>query len=305
METTIQNTMQNKLFDFDKVKVQGITLEQLERTQLEKDVMGKPLRGIYHFELLRQILSMCKMMGYDTEVYDLFAAQNKERMQPGVVIIPEAEEKYGERAVEAHLLRRVFANIRIKDFDDEETTTNLSIAFHQKGIQVGFGANVIICHNQCMLCADRYISTYNEKGNPRRGAEEKVDVSKVLETVKGWLIDAKMHIESDRKKIAMMKNIPVNADQMFRLIGLLTALRVKCDTLHKEIRSKEFYPLNQAQISLFTEKMILHYHKEQHITLWDVYNAATDLYKAQSMDIPSMLPQNRAMVSFLTEQFGL
>lgn len=41
------------------------------------------------------------------------------------------------------------------------------------------------------------------------------------------------------------------------------------------------------------------------ISASDLYNSATDLYKADSMDIPALLPQNRAMVRFLDEQFGL
>lgn len=301
----MESTLENKFLSFDQAKVQTLTLDQLERTQLEKDVYGKPLRGIYHFALINQILELCKEYGYNPEVYDLFAAQNKERQSPGVVIIPEVEERYGERAVEAHLLRRVYANVRLTDMDDEEHTTNLAVAFHQKGIQVGFGNMVKICHNQCMLDAGQYIATYNDKGSGRRSSEDKVDIPQVIEAVKSWLFDARHIIITEREKIARMKEIEVSADQMFKLIGLLTAIRVKCDTNIKAIRDNRTYPLNQAQICQFTEAMILRYHETQRISVWDIYNGATELYKANSMDIPAMLPQNRAMASFLEEQFNL
>lgn len=301
----MKSTLENKFLSFDQAKVQTLTLDQLERTQLEKDVYGKPLRGIYHFALINQILELCKEYGYSPEVYDLFAAQNKERQSPGVVIIPEVEERYGERAVEAHLLRRVYANVRLLDMDDEEHTTNLAVAFHQKGIQVGFGNMVRICHNQCMLGSGQYIATYSEKGNGRRSSEDRVDVPQVIEAVKSWLFDARHIIITEREKIAKMKEIEVSADQMFKLIGLLTAIRVKCDTNIKAIRDNRTYPLNQAQICQFTEAMILRYHEAQHISVWDIYNGATELYKANSMDIPAMLPQNRAMAAFLDEQFNL
>lgn len=245
---------------------------------------------------------MCREQNYDVEVYDLFAAQNKDRNTPGVVLLPQVEAQFGERAVEAHILRRVFANIRIKDFDDEETTTNLAVAFHQKGIQVGFGPNVMICHNQCMLNREHYIATYSEKGTGRGNG---VTIPEVLDVVKSWLVDARHIIVTEREKIEKMKQIQVDAQQMFILIGMLTALRVKCDTHIKEIKESRVYPLNQAQISTFTESMLLQYHNEQRVTVWDIYNAATDLYKANTMDIPSLLPQNRAMVGFLTEQFNL
>lgn len=95
------------------------------------------------------------------------------------------------------------------------------------------------------------------------------------------------------------------AQQMFTLIGMLTALRVKCDTHIAEIRENRTYPLNQSQISRLTEDMMYRYYQNGKVTVWDLYNGATELYKADTMDIPALLPQNRAMVGFLSEQFGI
>ncbi len=298
----METTMNNKFFDFEKAKVQTLTLDQLERTHKENDVYGNPLRGIYHYALLNEIISMCHEQNYNVEVYDLFAAQNKDRNTPGVVLLPQVEAQFGERAVEAHILRRVFANIRLTNFDDEEKTTNLAVAFHQKGIQVGFGNMVKICHNQCMLSPTQYIATYSEKGTGRGNG---VTIPEVLDTVKSWLLDARHIVVEERERIEKMKSIQLDAQQIFVLIGMLTALRVKCDTHETEIKENRVYPLNQAQISKFTESLLLRYHRERKVTVWDIYNAATDLYKATSMDIPALLPQNRAMVSFLAEQFSL
>lgn len=298
----METTLNNKFFDFEKAKVQTLTLDQLERTHKENDVYGNPLRGIYHYALLNEIIGMCKEQSYNVEVYDLFAAQNKDRNTPGVVLLPQVEAQYGERAVEAHILRRVFANIRLTNFDDEEKTTNLAVAFHQKGIQVGFGNMVKICHNQCMLSPTQYIATYSEKGTGRGNG---VTIPEVLDTVKSWLIDARHIIVTEREKVEKMQSIQVDAQQLFLLIGMLTALRVKCDTHESEIKETRVYPLNQAQISKFTESLLLRYHRNQNVTVWDIYNAATDLYKANSMDIPALLPQNRAMTAFLDEHFGL
>lgn len=298
----METTLNNKFFDFEKAKVQTLTLDQLERTHKENDVYGNPLRGIYHYALLNEIIGMCKEQSYNVEVYDLFAAQNKDRNTPGVVLLPQVEAQYGERAVEAHILRRVFANIRLTNFDDEEKTTNLAVAFHQKGIQVGFGNMVKICHNQCMLSPTQYIATYSEKGTGRGNG---VTIPEVLDTVKSWLIDARHIIVTEREKIEKMQSIQVDAQQLFLLIGMLTALRVKCDTHESEIKETRVYPLNQAQISKFTESLLVRYHRNQSVTVWDIYNAATDLYKANSMDIPALLPQNRAMTAFLDEHFGL
>lgn len=292
---------EGKFFDFDKSKVQTLDLAQLERTHKENDVYGNPIKGVYHFQLINQIIDLCREQSFDVEVYDLFAAQNKDRMTPGVVLLPQVEAQFGQRAVEAHILRRVYANVRIKDFDENGYTTNLAIAFHQKGIQVGFGNNVMICHNQCMLSPDQYIATYGDKGQGRGNG---ATLEEVMDTVKSWLVDARHIIVTEREKIETMKSITCDVDRLYTLIGMLTAMRVAVDTQRKEIKTYTTYPLNQSQISKFTENLMLR-HLDGKVTAWDVYNAATDLYKADSMDIPAILPQNRAMVSFLDQQFNL
>lgn len=288
---------EDKFFDFEKAKTQAITLEQLSRTHREDDVYGNPLRGIYHFDLFNKVIDECTELGYNVEVYDMFAAQNRDRQSPGVVRLPQVEAVKGQHAVEAHILRRVYANIRITDFDNDETTTNVSVAFHQKGIQIGFGPNVMICHNQCMLSPELYMSSYSEKGKKGSGME----VAAMLDTLKSWLVDARHIIETDRERIAKMKETRITAEQMFLLIGLMTATRVKADTSRKSIRENITYPLNQSQITLFTEDMLEAYHDKEFVTAWDMYNSATNLYKANRMDIPALLPQNRAMVNFMRD----
>lgn len=286
---------EDKFFDFEKAKTQAITLEQLSRTHREDDVYGNPLRGIYHFDLFNKVIDECTELGYNVEVYDMFAAQNRDRQSPGVVRLPQVEAVKGQHAVEAHILRRVYANIRITDFDNDETTTNVAVAFHQKGIHIGFGPNVMICHNQCMLSPELYMSSYSEKGKKGSG----MDVAAMLDTLKSWLVDARHIIDTDRERIAKMKETRISAEQMFLLIGLMTATRVKADTSRKSIRENITYPLNQSQITLFTEDMLEAYHDKEFVTAWDMYNSATNLYKANKMDIPALLPQNRAMVNFM------
>lgn len=288
---------EDKFFDFEKAKTQAITLEQLSRTHREDDVYGNPLRGIYHFDLFNKVIDECTELGYNVEVYDMFAAQNRDRQSPGVVRLPQVEAVKGQHAVEAHILRRVYANIRITDFDNDETTTNVAVAFHQKGIQIGFGPNVMICHNQCMLSQDLYMSSYSEKGKKGSG----MGITAMLDTLKSWLVDARHIIETDRERIAKMKETRITAEQMFLLIGLMTATRVKADTSRKSIRENITYPLNQSQITLFTEDMLEAYHDKEFVTAWDMYNSATNLYKANRMDIPALLPQNRAMVNFMRD----
>ena len=109
----METTELRKTFDFSKEKVQTITLAELEATYKENDVYGRPLGGIYHSDLINGISDMARRAGLEVELGDLFAVNNLDGKRPGVALLPEVEEKEGERSIRAHLLRRVFATIKL------------------------------------------------------------------------------------------------------------------------------------------------------------------------------------------------
>lgn len=301
-ENKLMSDNSNKFLDFETSKVQILTLEQLERTEKENDVNGQPLKGIYHFDLIRQIQDKCQSYGYQPEIYDLFAANNKDRNTPGVTRLPEKEALIGDRAVEAHILRRVFCNIRLRDLDsgsgNEAITTNMAVSFHQKGIQLGIGRNVVICHNQCMLNAENYAATYSDINSGRRSYQ----LNELLGKADSWLANLRDIVASDDETIERMKQRKIIAQEMFTIIGMLTALRVASETRHKSIRNIQVVPLNQGQISKLTERMMLTYAENNEVTAWDLYNAATDMYKSTQLDQPMILSQNLAMSNFIQQQ---
>lgn len=301
-ENNLMSDNADKFLDFETSKVQILTLDQLERTEKENDVNGKPLKGIYHFELIRKIEDMCASHGYQPEIYDLFAANNRDKNTPGVTRLPEKEAIIGDRAVEAHILRRVFCNIRLRDLDrgdgSDAITTNLSLSFHQRGIQLGIGRNVVICHNQCMLHAEHYAATYSDTNSRRLS----YNLDELLEKADAWLVNLRSIADADDEAIERMKQRKIMAQEMFTIIGMLTALRVAAETKHKEIRNAQVIPLNQAQIGRLTEKMMMAYHIKSEVNAWDLYNAATDMYKSTQLDQPMILSQNLAMSSFIQEQ---
>ena len=278
---------------FEDDKVQCLRLDTLRATHKENDVYGNPLRGIYHYALIDKILEMAHAAGLHAELTDLFAAQNKDRQLPGVVLLPQVEQHYGPHAVQAHILRRVFATIRIRDLDTGELTTAVAVAYHQRGIQLGFGSHVLMCHNQCMLGADCYVTTYGQAG---------LTVDSALDRVKTWFEQFETRVLTERRLIDALRQREVTETEMFELIGRLQTLRVRSDTARREIKPVELYPLNQAQISRFTEDLLVQRFIKPSITAWDVYNAATACYKPTSMDIPKIMPQNLMMIDLLKDQ---
>lgn len=274
-----------------------MTLDTLRRTHRENDIYGKPVKGIYHYELIERLAEMCRKYNLNYEVEEIFAAQNKNRDQPGVVILPEVEKHFGEQAVEAHVLRRVYATIRIRNWETEELTTTLVVAFHQNGIQVAIGPCVMICHNQCILSPERTAMTYGH---------DKLTLDELFERVDEWLSNFEQQMNEDRERIRRLKEKTVSQAEMYAYIGLLTALRVSHDSKDKRLSSSvETYPLNQGQISDFTEDLLKLRIQKGQITAWDIYNVATEIYKPGRTDIPAMIPQNGAMAEVLLSDTSL
>lgn len=289
----------NHFLNFETDRVQPLTMAQLKRTVRENDGKSNdPLQGIYHYKLLEELADICESQGYQAEVFDMFATNNRDKQTPGVSLYPELEARYGTRAVEAHSIRRLFTNLRIRDFDTDEVTTNLAVSYTQKGIQVGIGRNVIICHNQCMLSGKRYIATFNMKG---QRFEQRLTPMELIKHVKGWIMDLRRIVNEDDQTIERMKQTTLTPAQVMLIIGMLTTIRVQNDTVIDEIRTRhpQVYPLNQSQISRFTEHLLLEQHKEGIVTAWSMYNAATDLYKPQTNEQSTILTQNLSMVDFM------
>ena len=268
-----------------------MTLDTLRRTHKENDIYGNPVKGIYHYEVIERMTDICKKYNLNYEVEEIFAAQNKNKAQPGVVVLPQVEEKYGENAVEAHVLRRVYATIRIKNWETDELTTTLVVAFHQDGIQAAIGPCVLVCHNQCILSPERSVSNYGK---------EKVSTEELFDRVDGWLSNFEEQMNEDRERIRRLKEKTITPVEMYAYIGLLTALRVSHDSSDKRLSSTvETYPLNQSQISIFTEDLLKLSQEKQTLTAWDVYNCATELYKPGKTDLPAMIPQNGALAEMM------
>lgn len=290
-----------QFLDFEQNKVQPLTLDQLMRTNRENrgDDNSQP-HGIYHYALIQKMLDMASEHGFHPEVYDLFATNNRDKQTPGVSLYPELEKQYGERAVEAHTIRRVYANIRIKDFDDEETTTNMALAYTQMGIQVGIGTNVKVCHNQNMLGRGNFVSDYSTHFKYASGEIEKKNLDGIIETIASWLTNLENIVVTERDMIHRMKATVIDADTLYKIIGLLATIRTASDTSIKRIKYKgNIYPMNQSQLNKWIEALLVEQKDHGQITAWSMYNAATNLYKPATAETNLILPQNMAFTEFM------
>lgn len=183
-------------FDFQQNGIEVMDFETLQRTYKENDIYNNPVQGIYHYQVIQRMMDICEKHNLDYEVEEIFAAQNRNKTQPGVSILPQVEQIHGEKAVEAHILRRIFTTIRIKDWETDELTTTLVVAYHQDGVQAAIGPCVKICHNQCILSPERSVCNYGKK---------KVTTEELFDTVDGWMANFEVNMNEDIGRIQRLK----------------------------------------------------------------------------------------------------
>lgn len=278
--------------NFQEEPVQTMDLATLKRTQKEH-IGGVPLREIYHFDAIERALGLCSKYGLDYHIEEIFAAHNKNKQFPGTSLLEQAEAQYGKNAVEAHILRRVFTTIRIDNFETEELTTTLALAYHQDGIQAAIGPCVKVCHNQCVMFAERRAFTYGK---------EKKSVDGLFQTIDGWLANFQNQMSADRDRIEMLKNTRFTHEQVITFIGVLASIRVAHDSRDKSLRDVvETYPLNNTQVNTVTEELLRMMQTKPFLTGWEVYNAMTLRYKPEEAEIPTLIPQNFAAVETLVD----
>ena len=304
-----------KTFDFSKEKVQTITLAELEATYKENDVYGRPLGGIYHSDLINDISDIARNAGLEVEMGDMFAVNNLDGKRPGVALLPEVEEKEGERSIRAHLLRRVFATIRMAPHQPPPVggfCPAIAISYSQHGIQIGIGPNIHICRNQTILCAKQMIANF---GYCRLEMDKK-DLAGPdwwRPTVEGWIDEVAKGVMQQQWAdiIQSLDEQLVYESDMQQIFGGLMQLRIQADTSEKSLRTGEIPPLTQSQINHCMERVLIkHFGKggAGMCTKWDILNAMTDTLKPLNdsdgirvpiCDTSRLLPQLAKCAEFL------
>ena len=324
--------------NFAEKSVQVLTLEELEKSYHENLTTGGPVGGIYHFALIQQVLEAFEKRGLKPVVQEIFAASNRDSKRPGVTILPQLEEQYGERAIEAHLLRRVYANIEIRCDETDDVVTCLAVAYHQKGIQLGIGPMVKVCHNQTILGAQDVVSNYSCFSWQNR--KERLTLADVLARAEQWAEEYEPYQKLRQERVNQLKSAQMEYKDMLMLIGKLVEKRILHDTPNELLHVATPYPLNSGQINETAEQLMGLFaghrtlgsdpsvpseiaHKGQTpcapkgqtpcapkdqtpcapeaISYWDAYQQLNTVLKPGRMDIPQVLPQSLALFETLEE----
>lgn len=287
-------------------KTKGISLAQLKESADIVDIKGTLSNEINAYQLINQVTNICQEYNLMYEIKDLFVADNKNKaLGNGISINKQLCEAYQTEnqttniPFKAVTFNRVFANINLTDMSNSTHIANIVVASNQKGLQVGIGANAYACRNQCILGTKHLITTY--------GSDDKVkNISDFIERVRQMIRE--YSFDRDINILNKMKQIKIDSNTIYQMIGELTAIRCAYDSKIKSIKSlinSDVYPLNQSQICKFTESLLLTFKTKGVLSLYDVYQSATALYKCASMDMPNILVQNNAFTSYLNERYNL
>ena len=290
----------NKQLNFAEAPVQVLTLEELERSYHENLPTGDPVGGIYHFALIQKVLELFEQRGLKPVVQEVFAAANRDSKRPGVTLLPQLEEKFGERAIEAHLLRRVYANIEIRSDETDDIVTCLAVAYHQKGIQLGIGPMVKVCHNQTILGAQDVVSNYTCYSGQSR--KDKLTLEMVMTRAEQWAEDYEPYQKIRAERVSDMKSAQMDRDRMLRLIGVLVEKRILHDSQNEVLHVATPYPLNSSQINETSEQLIALMRHDEPVSYWDAYQQLNTVLKPGRMDIPQVLPQSLALFETLYQE---
>lgn len=289
--------------DFSKNRTQELSLEDLARTYCENYPNGEPVGGIYHHILIAAMLGRIEKVGLKPELQNITAADNRDRMRPGVTIFKEMEAKYGEGSFESHALRRVYAMIKVKDFEEKDTDYNCAISYHQKGISVGFGPQVRVCSNMMIMGARYYIST-TSLGSIIGKQENMKNVAELLGKCDEVLEGFSEHVVTWREQLAQLKTVRLEVNQCRVIFSRLMEERILFDTANKTLHKTVIYPLNDTCIKRAYERYLAFVapHSNKAVTAWDLYNILNEDLKPSRVDMPVLQPQMVRLNDFLFKE---
>lgn len=317
----------NEIFKFNEGEtVKDIPLQILAQSLMITDSKGRPPknRPIQSWELVDTIHSLCTEAGLDVEIKHIYVPEKESTP----VINKEEKDLYasGENIpINKWLFNKVGIVIHLNHPDDHESVTAIAAAFHEKGIQVGWGQQVSMCSNFCIFGAN----TLYTFGEDRMGFE------KLMEALKNWIMQFEIKRSEDLAIIDGMKKFTIDDSviefQLDAIVGNLYRAAVRKNYMASETR----FVFNMSQTSEFVQnlerKLQDHYLKVSELnekikaiqtpettiveieaaqanievlTLWDLYNWGTEILKPETTDIANVFQVVTWWSKFLLEFIG-
>lgn len=289
-------------------KSRGITMTQLAAGSDIEDRNGNMLNGINAYLLICEVMQMAQNHHGDAKITDLFVADNVNKAQGnGIAINKRIKDAYQKASgtdnipFAAATFNRVFCNIELTGLHTNTHVANIVVATNQQGLQVAIGAHCHACRNQTILGASHLVSNYGGR---------KMDTAEFLRTV-ALMLQGYRFVD-DMEALRRMQAAKLDEQQVLMLMGYLRYLYAKYNSRDASIRGQvtgknSIYPMDASQLNRLdqcivqTEKAL----QGKPMSVYDIYQGATTIYKVVRTDMPNILPQNLAFVQTLDKVFDL
>lgn len=290
-------------------KTRGITMEQLHAGSDIEDRNGDILNGMNAYTLIGNVAQMAHNYHGDCRITDLFVADNVNKAQGnGIAINKRIKDAYQKATgtenipFAAATFNRVFCNIEIVGQHTDTHVANIVVATNQSGLQVAIGAKCHACRNQTILGAQNLVCSY--------GGRKSMSTEEFLRAVD--LMLSGYRFVDDMEALRRMQQIEMTDEQVLMFMGYLRYLYAKYNSRDAAIRgsvtgSYAIYPMDASQLNRFDQSVVQTERalNGRPMTVYDLYQGATTIYKVARTDMPNILPQNLAFVQTLNEVFGL
>jgi hypothetical protein len=290
-------------------KTRGITMDQLHASSDIVDRDGNLANGINAYTLINEVVGMANEYHSDCAITDMFVADNKNKAQGnGIAINKRIKDAYQQKTgtdnipFAAATFNRVFCNIELSRQHTDTHVANIVVATKQQGLQVAVGAHCHACRNQTILGANHLVSSY--------GGRKAMDTQEFLRCVD--LMLQGYRFVDDMEALRKMQQYELKDEHVLMLMGYLRYLYAKYNSRDASIRAQvtgnyAIYPMDACQLNRL-DQCIVQTERAKHgqpMTVYDIYQGATTIYKVARTDMPNILPQNLSFVKTLSEVFGL
>ncbi|HMA68766.1 MAG TPA: hypothetical protein VKN74_02765 [Candidatus Mcinerneyibacterium sp.] len=279
--------MEQRVLDF-KEKIEKLSLDELKSSIQAREISGySRTLPVEHFQLWEDILETLDKKNIQYDVQHICAAGGKNARR-----IKRVEEQIGKDTLGATWLQKLIGKIIIKDLANDESSASLGIAFHDKGIQVSYGQNIIVCNNFSIMNASNTVTTFGKNSFNNYG--------NFLQVINAWITEHEKLRKSDLDTIETMKTISIDEHNVMpSIIGKLQMKAVEATYLKGKTA-----PFNIGQVSTFT-KNYLESKSDNVKNLWELYNHGTNIMKPEIVDISTLQPQIIQFTNFINEEFSV
>lgn len=272
--------------NFDKTNVAQLDFQTLRETVDESNLTGTPFNGFMHYVFIEKLMELATKANLKPEIQRIEAVANKNKYAPGVSQIPGMADKYGEHDHKSLLLRRIFADIALKDKETDDYVLSAAMIYHQRGVQIGLGPQVKSCKNLCIMGADHYASTY--------GSNQVENLEQMFQLFQNWFERSDYHFDKGIQFMKKIKMVDLNVSQFKHLIGSLFMQKSLADISSKN--GVAFLKDNQIShlVDEFNNTAFNNQTKSYDGTMnaYDIYNLATEFHRPSYTDIPLIIEGN-------------